>query len=686
MSRRAVHLVRSLVLLTLVVGSTVSPAVGAGEHTEGEETPPVWFREYQRGGINDAVAVPGGYVLVGDYRPSGGFDPIEAWAAKVDHEGDVVWRRTFNGSDVGILHGVDGAGGGDAIAVGKRDADSESDRGRMWVVRFGADGSVEWERTYGSGELFDVAAKPDGGAVAVGQSWMPFPEGYAVGVDADGDERWSRSLGGEELRAVVPDRSGAGFLLAGTGERDHGSVQGARAMAVWAGGDVRWNRFYGNETEGATTIRTRQDGLVLVGSRTVIRTDHRGVATNVTRLDTVEGDVLTLEEMPDGRTVVGLGTGRRSGGLARLDAAWRVERLVRARNDHPVGRVEAIVPAGDGRYLVAGRASPKYGGSSTGFAYLTDQQRPAARLSTDPTVAETGVTDVTLDASASTDNTAIQYYRWDFDGNGSYDAQSPEPKVTHVYDRLGRVNATVTAIDVDGNRANASVDVTLEDTTPPVARLSAPAPRFVATSAPARLNASGSSDNHRIVEYRWDFDDDGSVDTVTDGPGVRHQFSGEPLQWIELTVVDSVGHVDSTVVTLETAPNDGPPNVTVRSGLAVVGDRTYFEANATDRVGTPTVTWIFPDGTRTTGTVATHVFDRPGKQNVSVVVADEYGAERRKGLTVDVRESYPPDTAGVGLVFVPILFGLLALLGLILVPAFVLALMALASDLRDGGD
>lgn len=686
MSRRATVLVRALVVVALVTGAiSVSPVV-ADEHAEGEEGPQVWSHTYQRGGIHDAVAVPDGYVLVGYYHPSGNFDVSEAWAAKIDHDGNVVWRRSFEGTDVGILYGVDAAPDGGTIAVGKRNASSRSDRGQMWAVRLDGDGGVEWERTFGSGELFDVAISSYGEAVAVGQSWMPFPEGFAVAFSDDGDESWRRKLGGEELRVVVSDRAGAVFLAAGTDERRHGWIEGARAIALWKNGDVRWDRFYGNATPGATAIQRREDGVVLAGERTVIYANHRGIARNVTRLDELDGEIQAFVRTPRDATVFGTRTGRQSGALARYDAGGHLERRVGSGGDRSIGRVEALVPVRGGRYLAVGMSQPIY---DRGFAYLTDQVPPTPAVSATPNVAETGVTEVTLDASSSTDNTAVQFYRWDFDGNGSVDVQSTEPTATRVYDRLGTVNATVTAIDSDGNHANASVGLTLEDTTPPEAGLSAPSPRFVATTAPARLDASASTDNHRVVEYRWDFDGNGTIDAVTDGPRVRHRFDGGGLQFVELTVVDAVGHATTRTFTLETVPNDGPPNVTVDVGLAVVGDRTYFEANVTDRVGTPTVTWTFPNGTTRTGPVATYVFERAGTQNVSVVVADEYGAERRTNVTVDVREYYPPDDAGgavgraLGVAF--LVYGAVGLfLVAVLVGAVYLGLMAVVRWLRGG--
>jgi plastocyanin len=94
---------------------------------------------------------------------------------------------------------------------------------------------------------------------------------------------------------------------------------------------------------------------------------------------------------------------------------------------------------------------------------------------------------VTFDASASTDDSAIVEYRWDFDGGGVDDATTV-PTTSHAYATAGSFTAKVTVVDVGGRTADATRSVTVfsRSAAPPpapappspasVAPLSAPAP------------------------------------------------------------------------------------------------------------------------------------------------------------------------------------------------------------------
>jgi len=60
-----------------------------------------------------------------------------------------------------------------------------------------------------------------------------------------------------------------------------------------------------------------------------------------------------------------------------------------------------------------------------------------------------------------------------------------------------------------------------------------------------RFDASGTSDNGRIVDYLWDFDGDGNIDAR--GVVVRHTYAKVGRYLVNLTVVDAEGNVNSTV-------------------------------------------------------------------------------------------------------------------------------------------
>jgi PKD repeat protein len=58
---------------------------------------------------------------------------------------------------------------------------------------------------------------------------------------------------------------------------------------------------------------------------------------------------------------------------------------------------------------------------------------------------------VSFDASGSTDaDGAIATYEWDFDGDGTVDATTADPRVTHAYAATGEYDATVTVSDGAG--------------------------------------------------------------------------------------------------------------------------------------------------------------------------------------------------------------------------------------------
>ncbi len=102
--------------------------------------------------------------------------------------------------------------------------------------------------------------------------------------------------------------------------------------------------------------------------------------------------------------------------------------------------------------------------SNGGWDYITQPLRvgnfpPEARLTAKPNPALTGQT-VTLDASGSTDQGTITDYRWDLDGNGTYETDTgTNPKVSTSFATVGTHNVGVQVSDNSGLSATASTGV-----------------------------------------------------------------------------------------------------------------------------------------------------------------------------------------------------------------------------------
>jgi len=137
-----------------------------------------------------APARDGGYLLGGDLRIRG---PRIAWIMKVDAEGHLVWRRTFDAAG-----GPNGAvvlplRDGGAYLVGK--TSDERGRGSFWAARVAPAGEVVWQRTFmrgtpyaatlGRGErlvIAGIAREPDRQALL-----LVTPEGDASLVTLPGE-------------------------------------------------------------------------------------------------------------------------------------------------------------------------------------------------------------------------------------------------------------------------------------------------------------------------------------------------------------------------------------------------------------------------------------------------------------------------------------------------------------------
>lgn len=128
--------------------------------------------------------------------------------------------------------------------------------------------------------------------------------------------------------------------------------------------------------------------------------------------------------------------------------------------------------------------------------------------------------DVVLDGSASSDDSAVAAYRWDFDGDGDVDAETSTPTAANTY-AAGVWHPTLTVLDDDGV-AGAPVSVEVRSSNPPVARASVPTKGDA--DAPVTFDASASSDpDGSIASYKFVFGD--GTETTSTSPVVTHVYA-----------------------------------------------------------------------------------------------------------------------------------------------------------------
>ena len=239
-----------------------------------------WKQTYGGAGEESARAViqtaDGGFALAG-FTTSTGAGGRDGWLVKTDAHGTVEWQQTYGGAEGDEAYAViQTADGGFALAgvtssFGTGDPD-------IWLVKANARGELLWTRTYGGSEN-DVAISAiqttDGGFTLAGYT-MSFgtgdPDIWLVKTDTHGNMDWQRTYGGvgyDVAWAMIQTADG-GFALAGK--------TGGKTAVIYLSGDfwlvktdahgtVEWQQTYGGAegNQAYAVIQTADGGFALTG-------------------------------------------------------------------------------------------------------------------------------------------------------------------------------------------------------------------------------------------------------------------------------------------------------------------------------------------------------------------------------------------------------------------------------------
>ncbi len=255
----------------------------------------VWRSDYY---VFDAVSDGNGNFYVADDVDSDGFG-----LAKVDPEGNLLWRRSFTAQDEewnltnepdNLILTSDGGvmitGRSTAGIIGDK---SEASNGSFdfWIVKTDADGFLEWDKSFGGSAIDDgvhVVEASNGGYLLLGKSQSGVSgdktaasfgntDFWVIRINADGDKIWDKTFGGDgydtPIEAFAMDDGG--FVLAGTSTS---SVSGNKsavnkgASDVWllkidANGNKSWDKSYGGDgADWLTSIISLPDGGFVIGA------------------------------------------------------------------------------------------------------------------------------------------------------------------------------------------------------------------------------------------------------------------------------------------------------------------------------------------------------------------------------------------------------------------------------------
>ncbi len=147
----------------------------------------VWERSFGGSGIeisyDIAKTTDNGYVITGntfsnDTDVSKNNGESDVWLIKLDDNGNLLWEKTFGGTQFDAAQGIyTSLDGGFLIAGNSKssDMDAVSNMGEndLWVIKTDDKGALIWQQTFGGTDLdygFDVIENTDKSVLVVGES------------------------------------------------------------------------------------------------------------------------------------------------------------------------------------------------------------------------------------------------------------------------------------------------------------------------------------------------------------------------------------------------------------------------------------------------------------------------------------------------------------------------------------
>jgi PKD repeat protein len=179
------------------------------------------------------------------------------------------------------------------------------------------------------------------------------------------------------------------------------------------------------------------------------------------------------------------------------------------------------------------------------------EPRPVASFTATPNPPRAGQS-VTLNASGShyADGSIVKY-EWDLNGDGTYETNTgSSPTTTTSFANPGTYTVGLRVTDSDGATGTTTKQISVGNL-PPVANVTV-SPNPALTGQKVTLNASGSTDQGTITDYKWDLDDSGNFATDTHStPEVSTSFQTPGMHTIGVKLTDNEGLTTTTTVAVK---------------------------------------------------------------------------------------------------------------------------------------
>ena len=235
-----------------------------------------WHKIFGESGIDYSRSVQqttdGGYIIVGSTESygAGGYD---VYLVKTDSNGEMLWQKTFGGSnndDGGSVQQTSDGGyiiGGETNSYGAGDYD-------VYLVKTNSNGDLLWEKTFGGNGIdrgTSVQQTSDDGYVIAGvtTSYGASGDVYLVKTNSDGELLWQKTFGGSDsdYGCCVQQTTDSGYIIAGQTYSYGSGMDDVYLLKTNSHGDLQWQKTFGGSDQefGYSVQQTSDGGYIIAG-------------------------------------------------------------------------------------------------------------------------------------------------------------------------------------------------------------------------------------------------------------------------------------------------------------------------------------------------------------------------------------------------------------------------------------
>ncbi len=256
-----------------------------------------WNQTYGGSGWDEGLRVlqttDGGYIIVG-YTSSYGAGDYDVWLIKTDQNGNHEWDQTYGGTEDDEGYCVEQTSDGGYIIAGYTESYGAGEEDVLFI-KFDEDGNLLWNKTYGGtddDEGYCVEQTSDGEYIITGYTGN-FDDGWDVlliKTDENGNKEWDKTYneGFVDYGYCVLEASGGGYVIVG--------ITGSFDIATGLDADVLLIK---TDEDGNKDLDETYDKSYLDGGHWALETsDENYIIVGVTTSLEEGADVWLLEVSP----------------------------------------------------------------------------------------------------------------------------------------------------------------------------------------------------------------------------------------------------------------------------------------------------------------------------------------------------------------------------------------------------